>query len=220
MNRWSLIALLCATLGCQHRGSPAEVSPGHERGACRADHSCEPGLWCLSELCVRPPPADCKAVAELLASFQLGNYAEPEERAPIVARHADACRATYLTKEEGACIENSHDAWTARTCAPRMFPAAPGAAACTKAVARARAVVMQQSPQLADPSSRKWFDRSMQVMEQSCVEDGWPAELVQCMSDAAATPEAMTACESKMPPALQQSLQQRMAKAMNEVGSP
>src|SRR5262249_43248841 len=95
---------------------------GKERSDCRADATCDPGLVCLSNLCVRPPPAACTAVAELLTSFDLGNYAEPEDRAPVVAKYKARCTAAYVTKEQGQCIDKARDRWAVAECAPALFP--------------------------------------------------------------------------------------------------
>ncbi|MEZ4404744.1 MAG: hypothetical protein R3B06_32290 [Kofleriaceae bacterium] len=77
---------------------------GAERGECRADGSCAVGLECWSERCVRPPGADCAAVAQRLVGYRVGNYATVEERAPVLAELAGACQAAQLTAREGACL--------------------------------------------------------------------------------------------------------------------
>ena len=56
--------------GGKANGSAAPVV-GQERGDCRPDRSCDPGLTCLSNLCVRPPtasPPTCAASARAPAS--------------------------------------------------------------------------------------------------------------------------------------------------------
>ncbi|MBA3462473.1 MAG: hypothetical protein H0T46_21100 [Deltaproteobacteria bacterium] len=50
------------------------------------------------------PAADCTLVAEVLTSFELGNYASIEERRPKIAEWRAKCEAQKLTKEEGDCI--------------------------------------------------------------------------------------------------------------------
>src|SRR5437660_356176 len=92
-------------LGCQHNERSRELGSsdrpsvaGKERADCRPDKTCDPGLLCLSNLCVRPPAADCQLVAEELASLDLGNYAEPEDRAPVVAKHKARCETEHVSK--------------------------------------------------------------------------------------------------------------------------
>jgi len=115
------LLLVVLTPGCQRDHTPSAPSPGHERGDCRADKTCEPGLLCLSSLCVRPPPGDCQAVAEQLASIDLGNYAEPETRAPVVARYTAACEAALVSRDEARCVDQARDKVEADHCVPRMF---------------------------------------------------------------------------------------------------
>src|SRR4051812_2182289 len=103
------LALLVAVglLGCQHNRDVGDDHPtiaGKERADCRSDKTCDQGLWCLSNLCVRPPAADCQVVADELASIDLGNYAEPEDRAPVVAKYKSQCETLYVSKEEGVCL--------------------------------------------------------------------------------------------------------------------
>src|SRR5258706_3622174 len=84
---------------------------GHERADCRHDYSCDPGLVCQSDLGVRPPAADCAEVAEALTTGELGNYAEPEDRAPVVAKKRAECEAAHVTKDEAACLDKAKDKW-------------------------------------------------------------------------------------------------------------
>src|SRR5687767_15742223 len=120
MGRFALLVIV--VFGCAKGGGSRGVA-GTERGDCRsAEPKCETGLLCLSNLCVRPPPADCTNVADTLASIDLGNYAEPEERQPVVAKYKAACDKAYVSKEQGECIDKVKDKWSAAQCAPNMFP--------------------------------------------------------------------------------------------------
>ena len=91
-------------MGCSKEAGSDRPTLGKERADCRLDKTCDPGLMCLSNLCVRPPPADCTAVGEGLASHDLGNYAEPEDRAPVVDKYKRACHKAMVSKEQGECI--------------------------------------------------------------------------------------------------------------------
>jgi hypothetical protein len=212
--------MLCLVVpGCQRDRPPSVEASGHERGDCRPDKACDPGLVCLSNLCVRPPPADCQAVAEQITSIELGNYAEPEARAPVVAKYKAACDAALVSKEESQCLDRARDKWSAGQCAPRMFPelASTSSADCSAIVARTRAAMANQARYLNDPSMKKWFDRSMDVMQQSCTEDHWPDSLKRCLLASAGTPATTQACNQQMPPTLQQAMQARLTKAMQEM---
>jgi hypothetical protein len=117
VGTWMLYLVVA---GCQRDHTADRLIVGVERSSCRPDRTCDPGLVCLSDLCVRPPPADCDAVAEQLASIDLGNYAEPEDRAPVVARYAAACAAALITRREAHCIDLARDRSSAALCVPRM----------------------------------------------------------------------------------------------------
>src|SRR5438552_11778279 len=68
------------------------------------------------------PPGDCELVGETFASFELGNYATRENRAPVVAAKRAVCEDAAVTVDEVACIVKARDPWTAKQCAPAMFP--------------------------------------------------------------------------------------------------
>ena len=106
IRRFLLLSLLVAA-GCSKRAA------GTEGAECYPNATCDAGLICLSNLCVRPPPASCQAVGEQLASIELGNYAEPEARAPVVARYRAACETAMVSREEGQCLDSARDRWSA-----------------------------------------------------------------------------------------------------------
>ena len=124
----ALGALLCGALGaaaaCAH--DPTGPTPGTERGACiegRAATACGAGLVCLSDRCVRPPGADCAAVASALTSLELGNYAAPEARRPKEQAWSAKCEAEHVTLDEGACVIGARTIDELRRCPrPVMFP--------------------------------------------------------------------------------------------------
>jgi hypothetical protein len=212
----AVVGLLAA--GCRHDRA-AEVEPGHERGDCRPDRTCDVGLRCLSNLCVRPPPADCQDVGEQLASIELGNYAEPETRAPVVARDKAACEAARVSREEQQCLDRVRDRWSAAQCVPRMFPdlASSSTGDCGAIAARVRAAMQNQASYLGDPRIQTWFDRTMSVMQESCEQDHWPGALKKCMLAGDGLAAMTQACSQQTPPALQQRLQERLTRAMQDV---
>jgi hypothetical protein len=212
-------ALACVLgLGAACPGNRGDrPAAGLERGDCRPDQSCEVGLLCLSNLCVRPPPGDCGGVAEQLASIDLGNYAEPATRAPVVARYRTACETARISRDEQQCLTRARDRWGAAQCAPRLFPEPPAAAGeCAAIVARMRDALVKQAAYAGDATMRTWFDRTLVVLRESCEQDGWPATVVQCALTADGTGSLGSACSREMPPALQQRLQERMTRAMQD----
>jgi hypothetical protein len=104
-----LLAVLasCQPTATTSPAAPAATAAGTERGACREGSACDPGLVCLSQLCVRPPGADCAKVADALAAALLGNYTEIEERNQFLADTRAACEQRHLTAEDGACLTHA-----------------------------------------------------------------------------------------------------------------
>ena len=213
MSRFVLLALV--VVGC---AQASRGTPGTERADCRAsDQRCDDGLLCLSNVCVRPPGADCALVGETLASIDLGNYAELEERAPVVAKYRAACEKAHVTKEEGECLDRARDKWNAQRCARRMFPEATASAGnCGAVVGRVESALRAQIRGAPDPQSEHWFTTTIDVMKQSCEEDAWPAALKECIlaSNAGQGVDAMQTCHAQMPPELQTQLQERLQTAM------
>ena len=112
---------LAALAGCKGSSSTPAPSapPGTERGACRPDRTCDRGLVCLSDLCVRPAGADCAKVGEALAFVLLDNYAPREERDGLRADVARQCQDLGLTADEGACLQRAQSRADLRAC-PRQ----------------------------------------------------------------------------------------------------
>lgn len=214
-----VVAATLGVLGCQ-RG-PGEAGGaadrrGHERGECRPNQGCDPGLWCLSDRCVRPPAADCRVVAAQLASIELGNYAPVADRAPTLARFHAACEQARVSKEQGACLAQAADLWSAAQCAPAMFPERTAAAAgdCQQIANRLRGELGRQVASGTSPDLQQMFTKVMAVVQQSCEQDGWPAALKQCFLTSADSSAGLEACSRQMSAALQQKVTARITAAM------
>lgn len=112
-----LVSALMALAACKGAAQPpAGPAPGQERGACRPDRSCDRGLTCLSDLCVRPAGADCAKVGDTLAYLLLDNYAEREVRDALRADVVRQCQEQGLTADEGACLSRARDRAELRAC--------------------------------------------------------------------------------------------------------
>jgi hypothetical protein len=159
------------------------------------------------------PPGDCAAVAEALASLDLGNYAPVDQRAPVVARYRDACDDAAITVTEARCMTTAGDTWAAKACVPRMFPelaAGHDDGACKQIVDRLRAsLVPKVAPALAD-----WANRELDVEQTACVDDGWPDVFKACMLGSAGS-----ACSAALPAPFQAKLQARLVAAMSKTGA-
>ncbi|MBA3501350.1 MAG: hypothetical protein M4D80_37450 [Myxococcota bacterium] len=215
MGRFALVVMVLA-FGCS-KGGGARGAAGTERGDCRTgDNKCDQGLLCLSNLCVRPPAADCKMVSETLASLDLGNYAEPEERAPVVAKYKASCEKTYVSKEEGECLDKARDKWTAGQCAPRLFPEMTAKGTDCKQVSTKIESAMKQMQGMENPQMAQYLETMVRVVGQSCVEDAWPDTVKQCILMQSGGADAMQVCNQQFPPALQSKLQERLQTAMRE----
>jgi hypothetical protein len=220
------LSLAIALAGCQQDKTgtaggpgPSAGGTGQERGECRPDKTCDANLLCLSNLCVRPPAADCGPIAEDLTSMDLGNYAEPETREPVVAKYKAQCEQAMITKEEGACLDKTRDKWAAAQCAPRLFPelASSGDTGQCAAIAQKVAAGMQKQVNYGNnPQMKSWFDITIRVFQESCEQDKWPDTLKRCAlaSDMSQNPMGMTGCEKEIPPGATQKMQQRLSQAM------
>ena len=124
MTRTSLVTALAIAIAvgagaCKkphESAAPAGAAIGTERGDCRPDRSCDPGLVCLSNLCVKPPPADCAKVGEALGFIFLDNYTPREERAGFLAEVNRQCAAANLSREDGECLANAKTRTDLRNC--------------------------------------------------------------------------------------------------------
>jgi hypothetical protein len=158
-------------------------------------------------------PADCTAVAEVLTTFEVGNAATPDQRAPAVAKHRAACEETRVTSEEATCLRAAKDTWAARACLPRMFPQAAqtgATAGCAVVVTRMREAVMAEVGS-AGSAAADAVAKMMPVIQQSCEQDQWPAAILDCINRS--KPGDMTAfqaCSNQLPKDMQDKLTQRL----------
>jgi len=213
--------LLLALAACPAAKSAGDL--GKERGDCRPDKTCDKGLLCLSNLCVKPPPADCGEVAETLTSMDLGNYAQVEERAPVVAKYRAQCEKAYVTKEQGRCIDAAKDKWSVAQCAPELVPelASSKTGDCGLVADKIDAMLARQ--QAGNPNNdymTKWRAAMVRAYRLSCADDHWPDALKKCTlaADLARTGGQMPPeCNHEMPPELQQKLQERVQQAMADM---
>ena len=191
-------------------------SAGGERQRCRAAKgdapACAPGLVCMSDLCVRPPTADCDAVADALVSIELGNYAEPSAREALKPAKRALCAQQRVSADELACLRKATDAWAAATCVPRLYPHAESAD-CTPVMAKLRGLLDRQIG--SDPAMKPMFEKIMTVMSRSCVEDEWPEGFRRCiLASDGNDVKSLDRCEVAMPAALKDKLQKRISGAL------
>jgi len=221
MTRLACLALALAA--CTHGGNSDTDRPstlGQERADCRPDHTCDPNLLCLSNVCVKPPPANCQLVADELASFDLGNYAEPEARAPVVTKYKQQCETLYITKEEGTCLDKAKDKWAASQCAGRLFPelSKPGSECLQVGEKTRSAVYGQYRGQPIDPQTKKYFDVMVDAVKKSCSDDKWSPQVTKCLLLAGPYEYVFASgrCMQLMTPDQQQKLQTRYSEMIQK----
>jgi hypothetical protein len=205
-----IVLAAVAAAGCQ------KSTTGGERQRCKAARGdaprCDPGLVCMSDVCVRPPPADCGEVAESLLSIELGNYAPREERAAALPAKRALCERLKISVAEAECLAKASERWSAAACVPRLYPEVE-AGGCEPVVAKLRA--MLGSAMAGDPSGAAMMDKVTAVIGQSCVEDHWPDALRACiLALPAGDPSAFDECEKVTPPALKEKIAERVRAAM------
>lgn len=89
-------------VGC---GGAAAPAVGRERGACRDDGTCDPGLQCLSKVCVELAGERCEQVGQRAAAL----LAEAVRHRPLLAAALGAMPARIATLVTEACTE---DGWS------------------------------------------------------------------------------------------------------------
>lgn len=130
MKTMLALCFVAGLAGCK-RSTPTSGPPaGQERGDCRPDKTCDPGLLCLSNLCVRPPPADCAKIAEQLSFLLLDNYTPREQRAAFMTEARRQCEAAHLSADDGECVTRAKSRVELRDC-----PVPLGIGDCTKITA-------------------------------------------------------------------------------------
>lgn len=159
------------------------------------------------------PPGDCAAVAETLASIELGNYADPAVRGPVVAKKQADCTAAHITVTEAECLAKATSKYSAAACVPRMFPDVKigGTADCANIASRVKDLLVKEMGQ-AGSQALGMIDKMMPALQQSCIEDAWPAEVKKCFLDGKDA-AAIQACTDAMPKEMQQRTTERMEKA-------
>jgi hypothetical protein len=126
--RWSFVSCALALVvtsgvaGCKGGSSTSggaaapTVAAGAERGACRPDATCDPGLVCLSPL----------------GPIFLDNYTPREEREAFAADVRAECGGANFTREDGECLARAKTRQDINAC-PRPI----GLGDCKKILAHA-----------------------------------------------------------------------------------
>ncbi|MCA9674112.1 MAG: hypothetical protein KC464_03640, partial [Myxococcales bacterium] len=218
MSRGSFVLACVLLVACNKAGGDGATGQGKERGACYGNGTCDDGLQCMSEVCVRPPPADCAPVAEKLASYRLGNYAPRDERAKVVGELTAQCQAAKLTVDEGACIVKAQSRYDVAKCPrPLLEELVADGDGCQVAAATVTRVLLQELGQGGDPARVEALRPKLEAaLADSCVSDLWPEEAKRCITGATSSRD-MSRCEKVFPRDLGDRIGQRIKPLLEEL---
>lgn len=186
----------------------AAAPAGGERGVCAATEECGEGLECWSERCVRPPPADCRAVGERLATLSLGNYASREEREVVVTKWERACTGERLSLREGRCIVEAVGEDELAACPRPLVPELVGDPKGCAQLGEKAAQLMKDAEGRMRPIVNV-LDDVPDVVKELCVDGRWAPEAKQCFRSAAGFADAQV-CLAKLDGADRRAMERRL----------
>lgn len=176
--------VLLAACAKQQADSTTTVAAGAERGPCYGNGTCNDGLICLSDLCVRPPPADCAVVARKVGHLTLSNYAPRDERAAFESNMVTECKNAHLTKDEGECITRATRVSELMKC-----PKPLGLGSCARIVAH-----IQKNFSSADKDMARFLERGTDKLIEECNKQGITSADEACIM-AAKNFDELKACD-------------------------
>ena len=186
---------------------------------------------------VGPPTAQCQAAARNIASFQLGNYATEEERAPVVQKLAGECAAARISAADATCLAEAPDKDAAARC-KKVFTAeliqlkktvveatgtAPrgGCRSLKMAIKEMAKEELKAVPEEHRADAMKIFPIVERELVKSCQTDGWPNEITACIDQKlAAAPTGYRdalGCIEELPPEIQRRVQERIRDTMQKM---
>jgi hypothetical protein len=214
--------VLLAVAACsKERGAegPDGVADGHERGPCYGNGTCDQGLVCYSELCVRPPGADCAKVAAKLSGYRLDNYAPRDERARVIAEIEAMCVDAQLTEDEGRCIVQAQGRSEIGVCPRPLLPElANDPSGCKGLGAHFTGLLFtEMAGQGAERAKlERYRDELTAALDASCAEDGWTEAARKCVFDASSMDDAEE-CDRVVPRELQRKVRARMEPLLDRI---
>ncbi len=215
--------MLVALAACNRGGGTSGVSTlddGAERGPCYGNGTCDPGLVCYSDRCVRPPGADCAKVAEKLSGYRLDNYAPKDERLRVIGEIDKLCRDAQLTEDEGACITGAHGRSEIAACPRPLLPELAGdPTGCGDFGAHVTRLFFEKM--VADGASRsllaKYEVELTETLDRSCRDDGWNDTGKRCVLDATSMRDADNGCDDLIPKDVKDRVQARLEPLLDRI---
>ena len=221
MTRCTALLLVLAACGSSHREVAKISAPGdglcHEAGGCEAPVPGEPQFKLPDSDHPGPqePPvgilevrdATCEDVGVNLAALELGNYAEQDKLAPVVAKYRGQCAKLKLTKGERQCAFESTDRPSVTWCAPRIMPGAQ------VALVEPRECIditkqMRLRTEQAQPGQNGW-QKQLAAMQASCEQDRWTVPFRDCVNSVPFPTYVDSYCGNAAPAPLRKKLQDR-----------
>jgi len=195
-------------------GVAAGPAVGTERGACKADRTCEGGLSCLSDVCVRSPVVDCGLIAHAIASVSVGEHAQKSERSALVANLEQQCEHASLSLDEARCLTSAASTAEIAKCPRPLLPelSTPPAAQMACSAVGTHLDEMVKAQLAANPKDPIVHVQALgPVLVSACDEDSWPDDVRRCMTAPSVTDEtAVNRCVVRIPHDAQQHLAKRL----------
>ena len=176
---------------------------------------------CLAAACSKSEPAPaapasphCRAAAETLASYSLGNYVPEAEREAAVKPIEAECARAGLTDAEAKCLAEARSKQAALGC-PRVLTEelralerVAGRGRCRPALLAVHFAAEEElarAPEEQVADAREMVGMVKRILGKSCEHDDWPAEVFACFDE---TPmERSAECLERLPVEIQQRLQ-------------
>ncbi len=215
-----VVAAACSKGGGGDAEGRAGATDGHERGACYGNGTCDPGLVCYSDLCVRPPPADCAKVAEKLSGYRLDNYAPRDERRRVIDELTRLCRDAHLTEEEGRCILGAQGRAAIASCPRPVLPELTGdPTGCMVFATHFTELVLDAlATDGADPARLTGYRGEVTgALDASCRDDGWTDAARRCVLDATSMDTAERSCDATLPREVQRKVRDRIGPLLDRI---
>jgi hypothetical protein len=176
---------------------------------------------CLAAACSKSEPAPaapasphCRAAAETLAAFSLGNYAPREEREAAVKPIEAECARAGLTDAEATCLAAATSKQAALAC-PRVLTdelraldRVGGRGKCRPALLALHFTAEQElakAPPEQLAQAREMIALVKGVVAESCARDAWPDDVFACFDELPL--ERSAECLERLPLETQQRLQ-------------
>ncbi len=201
-------------------------------GDCPTDRGCEaplePAMRYVAPddvvAATEKPPTSCASVAHVLASSEVGNYADEDALRAAAGKWEQSCVKQRVTVAELACLDDAHDKPTIAYCVPRWFPDARIAIV---APASCRTVASNISRRFAWQLQSGTLPRQATValaaLQASCESDRWTEELAACASNSAyladlnsVVPRPLEACKAVVPAPVMRKIEDRIAVALRK----